>query len=80
MSTQLAFVLVAAMCCVTFLIAFIFQKVEELKKASSQAREEYWRGRYFSLATVFDKGTGVSLSDRVIEALEELGVKIQKEK
>ena len=67
-----------AIICVTFLIAFTLEKVKEYKEDSSEKSCEYWKGKYFALADVFDKGVGINLSEEIIEELEKLGVKIKK--
>ena len=72
MSTQVMVVTVVSIICLTvaFKLVVDFIMNESIKKA--ERHTEYWKGRYYALATVFDKGAKCVFSDELLEEIEKL--------
>lgn len=77
MSTQVSFVLVVLMLCLTFLICFVIEKLNERKNSYDKGEIKYWKGRHAALACVVDKLINCETRDSELEELEDCIVKIR---
>lgn len=72
MSTQVMIVTVVSIICLTAAFKWVIDFImnESIKKAERYT--EYWKGRYYALARVFDNGAKCVFSDELLEEIEKL--------
>lgn len=75
MSTQVTIFLVALMVCLTVILRWVLDYIVDKKRLKSDKSAEYWRGRYYALANVLDKGLKYEVSEALLEEIEEIKLK-----
>ena len=72
MSTQVMIFLVALMICLTIVIRWVLDYILDKERQKSDRSVEYWRGRYYSLANVLDKGMKHECSEALLEEIDNI--------
>ena len=75
MSIQVTIVLVGLMICLTIITRWVLDYIVDQKRIKSDKSVEYWKGRYYALANILDKGANYQFSDELLEKIDEIKLK-----
>lgn len=60
------------MICLTIIIRWVLDYIIDEKRLKSDKSAEYWRGRYYALADVLDKGMKHECSEELLEEIDNI--------